>query len=60
MAELIAAYDAHGRVSHIPSDWIGHPVLGAGWSLTPPEPPAETTKARAPRPAESPRSGGEE
>lgn len=59
MAELIFAYDAHGRVAQIPSDWIGHPVLGTGWSLTPPEQPVE--KSRAVRPsAETPRSGEEE
>lgn len=69
MAELVIAYDRLGRASLIPSNWIGHPTLGGGWSLTPPaqsepqtppESPVETPK-RAPKgPAETPHGGEKE
>lgn len=36
---LIDAYDTRtGEARQVPEHWIGHPTLGAGFSLTPPEP----------------------
>lgn len=34
---MVTAYNTRSHVFHdIPEHWIGHPVLGEDWTLTPP------------------------
>ena len=49
----VIAVNASGEKQEIPTDWLGHPVLGKGFTETP------SAKARKPRGDQDPKPVGE-
>lgn len=56
---MVTAYNTRtGRFQDIPEHWIGHPILGEGWTLTPPPEAREPLCCgREDEPFDAPNSG---
>lgn len=55
---MVTAYNTRTRVfQDIPEHWIGHPIWGADWTLTPPPRPANPCAAARRTPPTPPTVG---